>query len=113
MAGSIGWFAVQSIWSATDGSFTVNLSFGERPVRLPVNAESAPRSVSTPSPRRTACSTQRGGGQVGEHAPGVPDAQPRRVERRDGVEDRFDRRRHDATLTGRPAGETGEERCVL
>src|SRR6476646_3774127 len=58
-SGSKGWFtSPQLTSSAVTGSFTVNLSFGVRPVYLPVYATSAPLSASSPSPRRTACSTR-------------------------------------------------------
>ena len=35
----------QAILSATDASFTINLSLGERPVYFPVEAETAPVEV--------------------------------------------------------------------
>ena len=57
----IGWFtAPQAILSATDASFTINLSLGERPVYFPVEAETAPVEVNFPSFRINTFSTNCG-----------------------------------------------------
>src|SRR5260221_14360576 len=44
------------ILSALDGSLTRNLSWGERPVCLPVRTTSGPSAATTPSPPRIASS---------------------------------------------------------
>src|SRR5699024_6591473 len=58
---SIGWLtAPQSILSFENVSMTINLSFGERPVYLPVLAVMAPVEVKSPSPRSRMRSTNFG-----------------------------------------------------
>src|SRR6185295_13701142 len=46
-----------------DGSLTMNLSLGERPVCGRVSATRGPSAASTASPRATAISTSRAGGR--------------------------------------------------
>src|ERR1700710_1623943 len=49
--------------SSVAGSFTTNLSSGERPVCWAVSATRGPSAASTASPRLTAISTRRAGGR--------------------------------------------------
>ena len=56
LAGSMGWLGPHQMRSSEPGSFTVNLSLGERPVLGAVFTSSGPPSEMTPSPRRRACS---------------------------------------------------------
>jgi hypothetical protein len=58
---SIGRFTLpQATWAELDGSLTMNLSFGERPVCWPVLQTIGPSTEITPSLRRTACSYNAG-----------------------------------------------------
>jgi hypothetical protein len=43
-------------FASLDGSRTMNLSFGERPVCVPVRTTSGPSAAMTPSPSRIAAS---------------------------------------------------------
>ena len=55
----IGWLTLpQSTSRSVDGSRTMNLSFGERPVCGAVTATNGPMSASSPSPRRMADSSR-------------------------------------------------------
>src|SRR6266481_504531 len=61
-SGVKGWLTVpQLTLSAVRASLTMNLSLGERPVRLPVSATSAPLEASCPSPFCREISTKREG----------------------------------------------------
>ena len=56
-AGSIGLLTLpQAMCPSLEGSFTMNLSFGDRPVWAPVLQTNGPSAASLPSSRRMACS---------------------------------------------------------